>query len=384
MALMFKKRRIYLDTAAATPLDPAVRRAMQPFWVKNFANPSSLHEEGVAAAKALAAARTRLAEFLAAHPDEIIFTSGATEANNLAIFGFSGGVLSLEFGHASVLAPLAEARRQGRKVVLLPVGESGVVDPTEVKKALTPDLKLITLVYADSELGVIQPVREIAKVIRDFRKQHQTPFPYLHLDACQAARFLDLNVARLGVDLMTLNGAKSYGPKGVGCLYVRRGVPLESRSFGGGQEAGRRAGTENVASIVGLAEALSLCAKRREKESSRLSLLRDKLISGLLAIPGAKLNGHATERLPNNVNVTFSDFEAEQIVLELDAKGIAASAGSACAANKLDEHATMGVRFSLDRKTTAREVNEVCRVTRAIINKLQQAKQYASGSHSQI
>jgi cysteine desulfurase len=191
----------------------------------------------------------------------------------------------------------------------------------------------------------------------------------LHIDACQAPRFLDINVARLGVDLMTLNGSKIYGPKGVGCLYVRRGIKLNPILLGGNQERGLRSGTENVPAIVGFAEALALCEELREKESTRLSKLRDELIAGLLKINGTKLNGHATDRLPNNVNIALPLLEPEQWVIELDAKGIACSAGSACSSNKNDSHDIMGVRFSLGREITKTEISYIIKTVSLILKK---------------
>ncbi len=341
---------------------------------QHFANPSSLHGGGVVAARALANARARVAHVLGTHPDEIIFTGGGTEANNLAIFGtWTPGVqvITTAIEHASVLEP---AKKLG--AVFLPVNSEGLVDLKKLKEALTPETKLVSIIYAHNEIGVIQPVKEIAKIIRHFRKLSSDPrYPYLHLDACQASRFLDLNVSRLGVDLMTLNASKIYGPHGVGCLYARRGLQLEPQLIGGGQENGRRAGTENVAGAIGLATALEICEENKIKESARLSQLRDELIAGLLKIEGVTLNGPApdsqTERLPNNVNVSVAGVEGEQMVLELDARGIACSTGAACAISDHDDsHVIMAlgknqamaegaVRFTLGRDTTRADIKYV-------------------------
>jgi cysteine desulfurase len=374
---MWWKKRIYLDTAAATPVDKRVARAMRPYFARQFGNASSLHEEGVAAAKALSASRRRVAELIGAHADEIIFTSGGTEANNTALFGLAGNIrsqtphiLTTSIEHPSVTEP---AKRLG--AIFVEVGENGIIDSDEIKKALTPETKLVSVIYASNELGTIQPIRELAKVIRHFRRtlnpaSAMPPPPYLHIDACQAPRFLDLNVERLGVDLMTLNGSKIYGPKGVGCLYVRRGVPLLPLVLGGGQERGYRAGTENVAAIVGFTEALSLSASLKEAESARLTALRERLRAGLQKIPGLRFNGHPEERLPHHLNISLAGLEAEQVVLELDAKGIAASAGSACSSNKDGApYDIIGVRFSLGRETSTREIDYVVKIINQIVTK---------------
>lgn len=405
---MPKSRQVYLDTAAATPEDSRVRQAMAAYSRRHFANPSSLHGEGVAAARALAHARARVARVLGAHADEIIFTGGGTEANNLAIFGIMTPVghfvskrwtrsvqqmLSTTIEHASVLEPARKIESAGGRVIYLPVNNEGLIDLKKFKESLTPKTKLVSIIYAHNEIGVIQPVREIAKIIRHFKAKTlkaKSFFPLLYLDACQAPRFLDLDVARLGVDLMTLNGSKIYGPSGTGCLYVRREIELTPLLYGGGQEGGRRSGTENVAGAVGLATALEICASEREKESARLTKLRDQLIVGLLKIDGVTLNGPApdsdTERLPNNVNVSIAGVEGEQVVLELDARGVACSTGAACsiperddshvimALGKTKEEAESAVRFTLGRDTTRAEVNYALKILPPILEKLRGVK----------
>ncbi len=394
---MLRRNRIYLDTAAATPLDRRVRAAMAPYLAREFGNPSSLHQEGVAAATAVAAARERVAQTIGAHADEIIFTSGGTEANNLAVFGCGGSVITTTIEHSSVRAAAQALGREGVPVIFLNVDEEGRVDPERLREALQaqPTTRLVSIIYAHNEIGTIQNVKGLAKVIRDFRKaRHQEPgvgnFPYFHLDACQAPRFLEVNVARLGVDLLTLNSGKIYGPKGVGCLYVRRGVKLEPRSWGGGQEAGRRPGTENVAGIAGFAKALELAAAERVAESARLTTLRDRLIAGLAALPDSQLNGPTgADRLPNNVNLSFSGIEAEQAVIELDARGLAVSSGSACASSRHEasyvilalgrsrEAAASSIRFSLGRETTGRDIDRTIAAVSAVITKLRTNLLYA-------
>lgn len=350
---MKQMRRIYLDFAAG------------------FANPSSLHAEGVSAARRLAAARQKIAEILAARPAEIIFTSGGTESNNLAIFGLeSKHIITTKIEHASVLEP---ARRL--KTTFLPVSHEGLVDLQKLKKSLRRDTTLVSIIYAHNEIGVIQPVREIVKIIRRFRQKNNSKMPYLHLDACQAPRFLDLNVQRLGVDLITLNGGK-LGVPGAGCLFVRRGVPLKPMVFGGGQENGRRAGTENVAGIINFARALAQAQKERERISKKLTKLRNYFISELLRLPDTSLNGSRDARLPNNVNISFVGLLGEQIVLELDAKGIACSTGAACSIPARNGPSAIidAVRFTFGPETKKRDLDRVLRVLPPILKKLNSVK----------
>ncbi len=374
---MAKIARIYLDTAAATPLDGRVKRAMLSYLGSHFGNPSSLHAEGVAAARAVQTARQRAAAVLGVQPDEIIFTSGGTESNNLALTAAAGGEIIISaIEHASVVAAAPAA-------IVVPVDARGVIDLKKFKSSLTPQAKLVSVIYANNEIGTIQPLAEIAKIIRAHRKIHQTAFPYLHTDACQATRFLELFVPRLGVDLLTLNAAKIYGPKGVGLLYVKRGVKLLPLQQGGGQEAGRRAGTENVAGIIGLATALELAAASRQTEAKRLDPLRNYFITELQKIPGLKINGTGPNQLPHLVNVTVPGILAEQMVIELDARGIALSTGSACAIASHDEsyvimalgrskkEAEQSVRFSFDRTTTRTELKYVLKMIKEVIKKYQ-------------
>lgn len=377
-------KHIYIDTAAATPLDKRVERAMRPYLGRYFANPSSIHAEGVAAAKAVSVAREQVAKSLAAHADEIIFTSGGTEANNLALMGLVQikpvHIITTKIEHASVLEPFKQLEKRGVEVTYLPVNQDGLLDPKVLAAAIKPETKLISIGYVNSEIGVMQPITEIAKVIRKFRQENKTLFPYLHLDACQAPRFLELNVEKLHADLLTLGSGKIYGPKGVGCLFVRRGVPLDPMLFGGGQEKGRRSGTENVPGIVGFAQALALAAREREKESKKLTALRDYFIAELLKIPGTILNGSATNRIANNINISFKNIDAELLVLRLDAAGIACSTGSACSTHLKNEshvvaalggdpaRASSAIRFTLDRTTTKSDLKYVLKVIKKKLN----------------
>jgi len=376
---MKAKERIYLDTAAGTPLDPTVAAAMRPLTGCDFGNPSSLHAEGERSRAALAAARTAVADFLSARPGEIIFTAGGTEANNLALAAAGDGeVIASAIEHPSVLAPAATKR-----LIIAPVLPTGQVDLAKFAALLNPNTRLVSIMTANNEIGSFQPIAEVAKIIRRHRRRFNTPYPYFHTDACQAGRFLPLNVQSLGVDLLTLNAGKIYGPKGVGLLFVRTGVNLRPLALGGGQEEGRRAGTENLPGIVGFAAALQLATRRRKREARQLSALRDWFWSELKRrVPSVSLNGDLANRLPNNLNISFPGVLAEQVVLELDAQGFAVSTGSACAISKHDDsyvilalgydrkRALGAIRLSFGRDTTRRDLTKLLKILPSIINRL--------------
>lgn len=383
---------IYLDNAATTPVDPKVSKLICSRLASAFANPSSLHASGRSAQRELEAARTRVAAVLRARPDEITFTGSGTESDDLAVLGAARAsaergkhVIVSRIEHKAVLESAKQLEREGFSVTYIPVDSFGRVSPEAVKNALRPDTVLVSVMYANNEIGTIQPIREIAAVVDAHRAAHPETggLPFLHTDACQAAGALSLDVDDLGVDLLSCSGSKVYGPKGVGCLYHRSGVRLEPIIVGGGQERGLRSGTEQVALIAGFAEALYQADARRERESERLAALRDRCIGSIVRqIPGAALNGHASERLPNNVSVSIPGIEGEAIVLMLDARGIAASTGSACASHDLNpshvllalglspEYAHGSVRFSLGRHTTRadidRTVSELAKIARRL------------------
>ncbi|MBI2120500.1 MAG: cysteine desulfurase [Parcubacteria group bacterium] len=386
------ERRIYLDHAATTPPDRRVLEAMQKTSREAFGNPSSIHKEGVLVQKILKAARECVASVLHALPDEIIFTSGGTESNNLAVFGAVSDVskempkahlIVSKIEHPSILECARELERRGAELTYLPVSLDGVVSPKSVKDALRKNTVLVSVMYANNEIGTIQPIMEIAKVIRQHNKNGgKTLF---HTDACQAVNYLPMNVQSLGVDLMTCNASKIYGPKGVGCLYAKRGLTsLSPIIFGGGQEYGLRSGTENAAAIAGFAQALEVAEKMKEKESARLLKLRDFFIHEVLTkIPDTVLNGSAIDRLPNNVNISFLGTDAEEVVVMLDARGIAASTGSACAntgkegkvsdvilALDGDRIRAMGaVRFTLGRDTKKEDILRAVKELQTILKK---------------
>ncbi|MBI5413587.1 cysteine desulfurase [Candidatus Peregrinibacteria bacterium] len=372
------KKRIYMDHAATTYLDSRVKSAMEPYWDEEFGNASSLYREGRRAKKALDIARSSISALIGAISDEIIFTGGGTEGDNMAIFGavrtFGGlaskHIITTKIEHHAVLEPLHILEKEGVEITYLDVGEDGIVNPEDVKNALRPDTILVSIMYANNEIGTIQPIAEIAESIKTFKARNPASlYPLFHTDACQAAGYLDMNVKNLGVDLMTVNGSKMYGPKGVGFLYKRNGVKLSPLLYGGGQEKRLRSGTENIPGIIGLAKAFAIAQKEREKESARLIKLRDMFIAGILeSIPKVVLNGHASKRLPNNINVSVLDIEGEGIILYLDEYGIAASTGSACTSADLEpshvilalgrpyEFAHASLRFTLGRRNTKTDI----------------------------
>jgi len=376
--ILHNMKRIYLDHAATTPMDSRVKDAMEPFWADNFGNAGGLYEEGRRAKEALHASREAIARAIGARADEIIFTSGGTESDNLAVFGVARSlssrphIITTKFEHHAVLEPCQQLAKEGFDITFLDVGEDGIVSAEDVRKTLRPETILVSIMYANNEIGTIQPIAEIGKIIREFRAQNKSAYPYFHTDACQAAGFLDLNVNNLGVDLLTVNGSKIYGPKGIGFLYKRAGVKIKPQIIGGGQEARMRSGTEPVALIVGLAKALEIAQAEKMSESNRLAPLRNYFIEQLMKkIPKVVLNGHPVKRLPNNINVSILDIEGEALVLYLDAKGISFSTGSACTSESLEpshvilalgkpyEFAHASMRFTMGRSTTKEDLDYV-------------------------
>jgi cysteine desulfurase len=324
---------IYLDHAATTPVDPAVVNAMLPYFTARYGNPSSIYAAGREARAGLDRARGTLANLLNCQAREIVFTSGGTESDNLAIKGVAwwhrlhgrgNHIVTSAIEHHAVLHSVEYLERFGFEVTYLKPNSDGIVQPEAVEAALRDDTILISVMYANNEIGTIQPVREISEIAR----ARGITF---HSDAVQAGGALSLDVDDLGVDLMSLSAHKFYGPKGVGLLYVRRQTPILWQQSGGAQENNHRAGTENVAGIVGMATALELAHRERERENARLCELRDRLIGGVMArIPNTRVNGDLRQRLPNNVNLSFAGIEGETLLLNLDMNGIAASSGSAC------------------------------------------------------
>ena len=365
---------IYADNAATTKLSPVALQAMLPYLTEHYGNPSSLYTLGQRAAEALEEARKTVAQCLHCRPEEIYFTSGGSEADNQAIrsaarWGKMRGkthIISTAFEHHAVLHTLAALEKEGFTVTLLDVGPEGRVTPQQVAQAITDETCLVTIMYANNEIGTIQPIGEIGKVCREKKVT-------FHTDAVQAVGHLAIDVGAEQIDMLSLSGHKFHGPKGVGALYVRKGVPLSPLIEGGAQERRKRAGTENVAGIVGLAAALKEACDHLDANAAKVAALRDKLIAGLAAIPHGALNGSREDRLPGNVSFCFEGIEGESLLLLLDDKGICASSGSACTSGSLDpshvllaigrphEVAHGSLRLSLCEENTEAEVDAMVR-----------------------
>ena len=377
-------KRIYVDNAATTALSPRAKAAMMPYFDEIFANPSSPHTPGQEAAAALERARETVARCLGAAPGEIYFTSGGSESDNQAIrsaaeAGARKGkrhILSSRFEHHAVLHTLEALEKEGFEVELLDVHADGLVRPEEVRAAIRPDTALVTIMFANNEIGTVQPIAEIGAIC------HEAGVPF-HTDAVQAVGHVAVDVGTQNIDMLSLSAHKFHGPKGVGALYVRKGsVPLTPLIRGGAQERGRRAGTENLPGIVGMAAALEEACEHLEENQKKLTALRDRLIEGLSKIPEARLNGDRERRLPGNVNFSFPGIEGEGMLLLLDAAGIAASSGSACTSGSLDpshvllaiglphEIAHGSLRLSLSEQNTEEEINAILTAVPQVVERL--------------
>jgi len=363
-------KRIYLDHNATTPLHPGVLEAMLPYYKEAFGNPSTIYSFGQETRKATDEAREKVANLIGASPEEIIFTSGGTEADNVALKGVASAlekkgkhIVTSSIEHHAVLSTLKYLEKRGYKVSFLPVDEHGWLDPREIEEAITSQTVLISVMHANNEVGTIEPISEIGEIARKAGI-------YLHTDAVQTIGKIKVNVDDLKVDLLSLSAHKFYGPKGVGALYVRKGTRIHPLLHGGYQERRRRAGTENVAGIVGLGKAAEIASKEMVQQSRRESNLRDKLEKMIKEnINHCRLNGHPTRRLPNTLNVSFEFIEGESLILNLDLKGIAASTGSACTSGSLEpshvlmamgvapEIAQGSIRFSLGRDTRKEDID---------------------------
>ncbi|MBX5327168.1 MAG: cysteine desulfurase family protein [Candidatus Bathyarchaeia archaeon] len=377
-------KRIYMDHTAGMPVDPRVIEATLPYMNTFFGNPSSLHSFGQEPRKAMEEARAKVAELINAERKEsIIFTSGATESNNLAIKGYANRnrtrgthIITSSIEHMSVLNPVKYLSTHGFKTTFLPVDQYGFVSLENLEKELTDETILVSIMYANGEIGTIQPIKEISQIVH--RKK-----AVLHVDATAAAGQVPIDVQAEGIDMLTISSNDMYGPKGVGALYFKKGVVVEPLIHGGGQELGLRSGTENVPSIVGFGKAAELAKTEMQTESERLTRLRDRFIKGLVgAVPYSFLNGHPTKRLPNNVAVRYSFIEGESMLLSLDMLGIAASSGSACTAKTLEpshvlraiglkhEEAHGSLLFTLGKQNTEEEVDYVVSVMPDIVKRL--------------
>jgi cysteine desulfurase len=365
-------KRIYMDHSATTPQDPQVLQAMLPFFSEKFGNASSLHSFGLEAKEALEDSRERVAKLLGADPEEIVFTSGGTESDNLALKGIARRnrelgrhIITTQMEHPAILETCRKLEKEGYEVTYLPVTSEGLVEPTALEAAIRPDTILISVMHANNEVGTIQPIEEIGRIAaeRDI---------YLHSDAVQSVGKIATDVNALGVDLLSLSAHKLYGPKGVGALYIRRGTKIESIVQGGGHERGLRSGTENIPGIVGLGRAAELCRERMNADGQRLTKLSARLAGKVLEkVKDAWVNGSMNRRLPGSLNFGFKYVEGESLLLFLDSKGIAVSTGSACSSHKLQpshvllslglrpEQCHGSLRITMGRSNTKEEVDYV-------------------------
>ena len=380
---------IYMDHAATTPVRSEVLEAMLPYFNGSFGNPSSIYTLAQEARKAVDESRETVAGVLGARSSAVVFTSGGTESDNLALKGaafalrhLGNHIVTTSIEHHAVLHTCHQLEQFGFEVTYLPVDQYGLVDPDEVGRAITDRTVLVSVMLANNEIGTIEPVADISRVVKEEAKRRGQTI-MMHTDAVQAAGLLDVNVNSLGVDLLSLSAHKFHGPKGVGALYVKRGTPFEPQHMGGGQERERRSGTENVPGMVGMAAALSLASEEREQVASLCMHLRDKIVAGVEErVERAYLNGHPTLRLPNNVNICFEAIEGEPILQGLDFSGICASSGSACSSASLEpshvllaigrpaELAQGSLRITLGRDNTEEEVDYLLSVLPGMVNKL--------------
>ncbi|MFC1917175.1 cysteine desulfurase NifS [Chloroflexota bacterium] len=375
--------RIYLDYAATTPTHPEVAKAMLPYFTEVFGNPSTLYECGQEAKNAVEKARSSVAKLIHARDEEIIFTSGGTEADNFAVKGIAfanehkgSHIITSAIEHHAVTESCKFLESRGFKVTYLPVDRYGMVSTADVRKAITGKTILISIMLANNEIGTIQPISEIGRIARENKI-------YLHTDAVQATGHIPLDVDELGVDLLSLSAHKFYGPKGTGALYVRKGTRIVSFMHGGGQESGRRASTENVAGIAGLGKAAEMAQLEMHEEAKRITILRDRLIKDILdRIDHTSLNGHPDKRLSNNANISFAFIEGEALLLHLDREGICVTTGSACSSTSNEaspillamgvapECARGSIRFTLGKWTTGEDIDHVLEVLPPIVAKL--------------
>lgn len=395
-------KKIYLDNASTTPVDKKVISAMKRYWNKDFGNPSSIHQIGVEAKNTLQKARKQIADYLNGHDREIIFTSGGTESNNLAIFGLVNkflkegkkpneiSLITSEIEHSSVLECFKNLEKKGFDIGYVKVDENGILDLKGLREKIKENTILVSIGYVNSEIGVIEPIKEIIKEIRHKRKEfgrEKNGLPFFHTDASQAGLYLNTNIEELGVDMMTLDAQKMYGPKGVGVLFVKDAIEIEPIILGGGQERGMRSGTENIPLIVGFAKAVEIAKGLKEKESQRLTILRDGFFEQLKkSIPEAIINGSIENRLPNNINISIPGKSGEMLVFRLDEREIVCSSASACSSGEgesyvvrkiaektnatkeqINSRAESTLRFSLGRKTKKRHIKYLVKILEEVV-----------------
>jgi cysteine desulfurase len=376
-------RRVYLDNNATTAVAPEVFEAMKPYFLDDYGNASSIHGWGQRARAAIETSREQLARLLNARPSEIVFTSGGTESDNHSLFGIVGAarseakhVITTTIEHSAVLHTAKELQKRGVRVTYVCVGSSGVVDPSDVEKAIGPDTVLISVMHANNELGTIQPLEEIGRIARE----HDI---YFHTDAVQSVGKIPVDVESLGVDLLSLSAHKLHGPKGVGALYIRKGTILRPLMYGGHHERDRRPGTENVPGIVGLGKAAEMAGEHLAEEMARVGALRDRLEEGILStVPLATVSGDKARRLPTTSNISFDYIEGEGFVIAMDLKGVACSTGAACSSGSIEpshvltaigrkyEQARSSIRFSLGRFNTSKDVDYALEVLPRVVEQL--------------
>ena len=374
---------VYMDYAATTPTDPRVVEAMQPFYLSTYGNPSSLHAPGQEAKRAVEEARSRIAAFIGASSEEVVFTSGGTESNNAALKGVAyamrdrgNHIITSKIEHHSILEPCHFLEEEGFEVTFVDVDGDGIIEPAEVERAMTDRTILISVMHANNEIGTIEPIAEIGRIAGG-------KGVYFHTDAVQTFGRLPLDVGKLNIDLLSASGHKFYGPKGVGILYVRQGTRFRSMLQGGDQERGRRASTHNVPAIVGMARAAELAGESMAAESGRLTVLRDRLITGMLnRIDHIRLNGHPLKRLPNNVHVSIEHVDGETLLLNLDMEGVACATGSACSSTSLEpshvlraigisnDVARGSLRFTLGKYTTEEDIDHLLSILPPMVKRL--------------
>ncbi|PJC47803.1 MAG: cysteine desulfurase NifS [Parcubacteria group bacterium CG_4_9_14_0_2_um_filter_35_11] len=396
------EKRIYLDYAATTPVDPKVKKAMLPYLSQKFGNTMSLHSFGQEARETLEESRKTVADLIKAKAKEIIFTSSATESNNLALKGIalanrekSRHIIISPIEHPCIMESAKFLETQGFEITRLKVDKYGLVDPGDVKKAINPIRKssisngarkntiLVSIMHANNEIGTIEPIEEIGKIIKESNIQHPESRIYFHTDAAQSFGKIPIDVNKMNIDLLSASSHKLYGPKGAACLFIREGVKITPILHGGGHEGGLRSSTVNVPAIVGFAEAARICEREMRREAEKLTKLRDKLIKGVLEkIDGSHLNGHPKKRLPNNANFWFEFVEGESMVIQLDLLGVASSTGSACSSAKLEpshvllaiglkpQEAHGSLRLTLGRWTKESEIRYLLKVLPEVIKKL--------------
>lgn len=375
-------KRIYMDYAATTPLDPRVFREMKPYFLKGYGNSMSLHRFGQEAKMALEKSRGIIANFMNARTSEVIFTGSATESNNQAIKGIAFAnkekgkhIIVSEIEHHAILEPAEWLEKQGFEITRLPVDKYGLINPKQVEDAIRKDTILVSVMHANNEIGTIEPIEEIGKICKE-------KDVYFHTDAVQSFGKIPIDVEKMDIDLMTINAHKVYGSKGVGALFIKEGVKIEPILHGGGHEFGLRSSTVNIPGIIGFGATIELRKKEMKSEAKRLTKLRDILIENTLKIKNSHLNGHPTKRLPNNVNFWFSFIEGESLVLQLDSYGIAGSTGSACSSESLEpshvlmaiglkhEEAHGSLRLTLGRWSTKKDVDYVLEVLPKVVDRL--------------